>query len=63
MAVENTRGGKMDEGKIKVLEKILQVSQLIEQCQTSVLITPEDRKNYFKQLNDKAHSAIDDILA
>lgn len=52
----------MDKEKIEALEKILLVSRLVEQCQTVGLITPEDRTNYYKQLNDKSHTAIDNIL-
>lgn len=53
----------MDEGKIKVLENVLTAHRLIDRAKDIKLITHEDFNKYVKSLNDKTHSAIDDLLA
>lgn len=48
--------------KIQKLRLVLTAARLIEDCQTNLLITPEDRAEYIKTLNDKAHKIIEDAL-
>ena len=52
----------MDAEKISNLEGIIKATDLIESCQAKRLITPEERQKYFKQLNDKAHTAIEALV-
>jgi len=48
---------------IQKLKLVLTATRLIEDCQTNLLITPEEREIYLKTLNDKAHKIIEDALA
>lgn len=52
----------MDKTKINDLETLMLIARLVEQCQTLCLITPQNRSDYFSQLNEKVHAAIAELL-
>lgn len=52
----------MDTEKIKDLESIIKVADLVEACQAKVLISPEERQKYLTKLNDKTHEAIKALI-
>jgi len=53
----------MDKNKIEELKVLMEVSGLIERCQTLGLITALDRAGYFSSINDKAHAVIESLLS
>lgn len=53
----------MDEGKIKDLEQLLRVALLVAQSQDRGLITADDRKTFYEDLNGKSHVLIIAVLA
>jgi hypothetical protein len=52
----------MDKSKMEVLDDVIKLARMIEQCQTLSLLTPEDQARYILQLNIKTHLAINNIL-
>ena len=52
-----------DEDTNKELKVQIESADLIERCQTLMLITPDERQAYIEKLNGYVHKAIENILA
>lgn len=52
----------MDQTQIDLLEKMMTVSRLIEQCQTLKLIKPSDRAELMEILEERILTVLNTIL-
>ena len=52
----------MEATALDKLKLMTEFADLIERCQTLLLITPDERGKYFETLNGKVHKEIDSLL-